>query len=352
MALLSDIGLENVSAMPFLNTNTLLDIALGYFERGIDSRWYLQGGLAPITGVCGRAQTYKSTIVDSLAAQVLLNYPTVEIWKHDTEQNVFTLSRFDHMAGSEVSNRCTLTNSASLRLDEYLDKLKELCAHKEKHKKDYLVETPFFDTNGKQIITYTPTLVDIDSFTCLRPHQEEILMEKVNVEDGSHNMSDMTDGKIKRKLMFEFSKWAHRYGIYFILTAHIDDTPTIDPRNPAQKQLQFMKQSDRLKGVGSQFEFLCNVLLQGTSPSPILDSQKGPEYPNGNPMSVDINDLDSKILIKNIAYIRVYQEVYDKYFEYWIDKDFNIFEVLKDKISDKIKQKYSYIFQATNFDLI
>jgi hypothetical protein len=51
-----------------------------------------------------------------------------------------------------------------------------------------------------------------------------------------------------------------------------------------------------LKSVGSQFEFLTNVLLQGTAPSPILDSTKGPEYPDGNTMNVDINDLSVKIL--------------------------------------------------------
>ena len=67
---------------------------------------------------------------------------------------------------------------------------------------------------------------------------------------------------------------------------------------------------------------------------------------------VDINDLDSKILIQSIKNIRIKEKVYDKYFEYWIDKDINILGVLKDKISDKIKNKYSHIFNAKKFDLL
>lgn len=297
MSLLTSIGIENVQPMLYLNTGMILDIALGQYERGMDNKWILNGGLAPITGVCGRAGTYKSTVVDSIISQIMVRYPAVEAWKHDTEQNTFTLKRFDKMAnGSIISDRIRLTNSAELTLPEFIDKIKELCSFKEKNKRDYLVETPFFDNEGKPQKIWIPTIIDIDSFTCLRPHVEELNMEKTSVEDGSQNTADLVDGKIKRKLMFEFSKWASRFGLYFLMTAHIDDTPTLDPRNPAPKQLQFLKQGDRLKSVGSQFEFLTNVLLQGTSPSPILDSAKGPEYPDGNTMNVDINELYVKIL--------------------------------------------------------
>ena len=296
--LFDDVGLKNSPMIPYLNTGTLLDIALGQYERGIDGQWYLNGGLAPITGVCGRAGNYKSTIVDSIIAQILLRYSAIEVWKHDTEQNTFTLTRFDKMASPVViSERIRLTNAADMTLPEFMERLKEICAHKVKNKKDYTIETPFIDPEtGKARIIWIPTLVDIDSFTCLRPLQEEVNMTKIDVEDGAHNMSDMFDGKIKRKLMFEFSRWAAKYGVFFIMTAHVDDTPNIDPRNPAQKQLQFLKQSDRIKGVGSQFEFLTNVLLQGTAPTPLLDSQKGPEYPNGNTMNVDVNEVYVKIL--------------------------------------------------------
>ena len=297
MSLFSAVGLNSVDIMPYLNTGTLLDIALGVYEKSHTSQWILNGGLAPITGVCGRAGHYKSTIVDSIIAQILVRYPTIEVWKHDTEQNTFSLTRFDRMAGKEISNNIRLTNATAYTLPEFMEALKEICAHKEKHKKDYVVQSPFLDHNGDRLNIWIPTIVDIDSFSCLRTYAEELLGEgKTSVEDGSRNMDDMHDGKVKRKLMFDFSRWAQKYGIYFVLTAHVDDTHDIDPRKPTQKQLQFLRQGDRLKSVGSQFEFLTNVLLQGTSPTPILDSDKGPEYPNGNTMNVDINEVHVKIL--------------------------------------------------------
>jgi hypothetical protein len=71
----------------------------------------------------------------------------------------------------------------------------------------------------------------------------------------------------------------------------------------------------------------------------------------------DINDLNSKILFKSIRFHlkwidEIKQDVWDKYFLYWYNKDSNIIYVLKDKISDNIKNKYSHIFNANNFDLI
>ena len=75
-------------------------------------------------------------------------------------------------------------------------------------------------------------------------------------------------------------------------------------------------------------------------------------YCNSDNDLYDINDLDSQLFIKFNNNISVSNYVYDKYFEKWIEKDINIFPVLKDKVSDEIKQKYSYLFNASNFDII
>jgi hypothetical protein len=298
MSLFDSVGIKNAQIAPYINTGTLFDIALGQFEKSYDDRWILNGGIAPITGVCGRAGTYKSTVVDSIIIQILLRYPQIECWKHDSEQNVFSLVRFEKMADGkiDVNTRFRLTNATSHTFAEVIEGLQELCAFKEKNRKDYIVPSPFLDLSGNRLNTWVPTIVDIDSFTCMRTVQEEGQSEKVGLEDGARNMDDMFDGKVKRKFMFDISRWASKFGIYFLMTAHVDDTCDIDPRRPAQKQLQFLRQGDRLKGVGSQFEFLTNVLLQGTSPTPIVDAKKGPEYPTGNESNIDINELSVKIL--------------------------------------------------------
>jgi hypothetical protein len=68
----------------------------------------------------------------------------------------------------------------------------------------------------------------------------------------------------------------------------------------------------------------------------------------------DANDLKPGILIKNIkSRLIIYNiDTIDSYFEHWIDKEPKIFDVLKDKVSNHIKNKYKHLFQANNFDLL
>ena len=298
MGLFSEVGVENAQMYPYINVGSMIDIATGTFELGINGEWLLNGGLAPITAVCGRAQTYKSTIVDSLIAQALIRYSRMDVLKYDTESNSFGLERFDKMAGKRIQDRITLSNMSTLPLPDFIEGLKAAQAFKMKNKKEYTVETPFLDANtGKPIVMWIPTIIDIDSFSCLRTSNETELMETLSVEDSKQNMTAMYDGKVKRSLMRMFSHWSYKYGMYFLMTAHVDDQYDLDPRKPSQKQLQWMKQSDRLKSVGSQFEFLTNILLQCVSPTPILDSsKKEAEYPNGSGTNVDINEVNLRLL--------------------------------------------------------
>lgn len=298
MSLFDDVGIQNAQMAPYINTGLIFDIALGSYERSFDRKWLLNGGIAPITAICGRAQTYKSTVTDSIIVQILLRHSLIECWKHDSEQQTFSLKRFETMADGKLvaHERIRLTNATSLSFPEVMESIHKLCMHKEKNKKDYIVESPFTDFEGKRVHIWVPTLIDIDSFSCMRTVQEALQSEKVGVEDSSRNMDDMYDGKVKRKFMLDITRMASKYGLYFLMTAHVDDQHDIDPRKPSQKQLQFLRHGDRLKSVGSQFEFLTNVLLQGTSPTPILDSNKGPEYPSGSTSGVDVNELAVKVL--------------------------------------------------------
>ena len=55
---------------------------------------------------------------------------------------------------------------------------------------------------------------------------------------------------------------ASKAGVYVIMTAHVGDKMDLDPYAPAPKQLQYMKNNDRMKNVGSNFEFLTTSLVQ------------------------------------------------------------------------------------------
>ena len=83
---------------------------------------------------------------------------------------------------------------------------------------------------------------------------------------------------------------------------------------------------------------------------------KGKIFLDGNPFE-DITDLPVDHLVKNIddrrfGFKSIKRKVIDDYFEYYVDKDVRVIEILKDLISKEMKEKYSHIFNAKNFDLI
>ena len=136
------------------------------------------------------------------------------------------------------------------------------------------------------------------------------------------------------------------YTINKDLSVDVDSNVNINNRNLTKIPIKFNKVS------GSFYCSNNNLTSLVGCPTTV----NGGFYCHNNKLT-NINDLDSKILIKsiknNIDWTKeLKQEVYDKYFTEWIDKDINIVSVLKDKISDKTKKEYNHYFNANNFDLI
>ena len=136
------------------------------------------------------------------------------------------------------------------------------------------------------------------------------------------------------------------YTINKDLSVDVDSNVNINNRNLTKIPIKFNKVSG--------YFFCHNNKLTSLVGCPT--NVNGDFYCHNNKLT-NINDLDSKILIKSIKddlswTKELKQEVYDKYFTEWIDKDFSVFNILKDKISDKIKKQYDYLFNANNFDLL
>ena len=149
----------------------------------------------------------------------------------------------------------------------------------------------------------------------------------------------------------EIKSWLYKYNItnYTInkdLSVDVNDNVVLSNKNLTKISIKFNKVS------GNFFCSYNNLTSLEGCPTTV----NGNFYCHNNNLT-NINDLDSKILIKSIKSNRDWtkelkQEVYDKYFTEWIDKDFSVFNILKDKISDKVKKEFSHYFNANNFDLI
>ena len=305
MGLFQSAGHQNVKFYPFYNTGTFLDIATATAERGTDGKWLINGGLPPLLGIIGRSGYFKSTVADAYIVNSLLIYPGSEASKHDTENNSFSSNRFKVIAENsylnenkeDIVNRISFSNSSSMSQNEYIELLKNVFAQKEKHKKDYMVESPFVDPEtGKNLLVWVPTIVDIDSFSWFRSTTEVANAEKLDLDDTKRKTEDMNDGSLKKKLLIQFSQWAYKYGVIFILTGQVDNKFDLDPYKPTVKQNSWLKNTDAIKGCSNQFHFLTNTLLQCYSPSPILASdKKSPQYTSEG-SAVDINKLEVRML--------------------------------------------------------
>lgn len=282
----------------YLNTGTLYDLACGRVET-CKHNFVVNGGASNIVGVGGRNQTYKSFMIDTFIARVLSIYKNVRCLIFDSENSKVDTQRYDNLAlyNQTVSDRIRLFDTTTDDLNTFHAKIKDIVEYKKKHAKDFLVETPFLDDNThKPIVMMVPTLVGIDSLTMATVFDDIDTVQKTGLNDSSLNTIWMKSGKYKTILMRQFVQYARSANIYFFLTAHIGENKDLsgNPYAHPMKQMQFMNQSDRLKDVGSQFQFLCNTYLQTKSASVLTDKDHNCYYPDdefNNPVELNRVDL-------------------------------------------------------------
>lgn len=301
MSILSIIsqGKNEPSFIPYVNTGTIFDMSTGKFRAGVGNTYPLDGGLSSCMGICGRAQTYKSGIAGSLLANAMLVHPEAYALVFDSENTISGPERYDDFTPIDkpISDRIGFYNSTTTNLTEFYDLIKRTAAEKLAHQKDYMIESPFIDTNtGKPMRAWIPTFVLIDSFSRARSNKGDDQFDKNNVDDSAMNTFYLYDGGVKSRIMNDLPTRAAKVGIYVIMTAHVGDKMDLDPYSPTPKQLQFMKNNDRMKNVGSNFEFLTTALMQTNKATVLQDSNKHCLYPDANSTDGEVNQVDTTMV--------------------------------------------------------
>lgn len=285
MSILSALSVADTLRIPITlyNTGTLLDLTLGSASRGVDKKWYIHGGLGTfITGCAGHNGTFKSTVMDGMAARVMHYYDGTETVAHDTEGSK-SQQRMITCGGPICRDldpaRIDIRSGKNTDVQTVWKHVQEIGAYKEAHVDDYLRESPFLDPlTCKPVRVWVPTILFIDSFTELESVEEtDMMADKDGLNDKKIKTVWMVDGNKKTLLTRHLRKACETYGIIIICTAHIGDNIAMDSYSPPTKQFQHMKQADRLKGVGSRFEFLARTLLS-TKSTVLQDNDKAALY--------------------------------------------------------------------------
>ena len=280
------------------NTNSMYDLLSGSVIRGNDGKWKINGGLpSGITGIVGKENTYKSTFANNLFLNAMRCYKDSENVTVETE-GAYDEQRLMNLCNKEVDlNRIVYLKGTIYNLDATYDVIKKICEEKEKNKKKYVVKTPFMDIRtSKAAEAYIPTFISIDSYTEMYSMTEQNMIDVGGLDDKKNQTIYLVDGNKKTLFIRNVRKLCETHGLCVIMTAHVGKNIDMGSYGPVAKQLPAMRQSDRLKNVGSKFTFLTRNCSQIMSAKLLQDSNKNSLYCYGETPSADLHEIAVSML--------------------------------------------------------
>lgn len=248
----------------------------------------LNGGVFLTTAVCGRPQTYKSSVCGGYFGRVMRYYRQSHGLFYETELTMPGISRVTALSGAaddeiaDFESRVEFYDKTELSLEDIFEVIKNIAKEKDSRKKELIRETPFIDQDGKHIKSWVPTIVVTDSFSAASSSKEVTLYDENNVGDSKTNMVNMNDGRIKTDFCRQIPQLCAPRGIYIISSAHIGNNNTLDPYSPPAKDLPMMRVKDKLKNVGTQYSFLSTTMVETRKVEPLLDSNKKCAFPSAS----------------------------------------------------------------------
>ena len=273
---------------PMMNIGCLFDIPTGRYYLGKYGESILNGGIAHLTGIGGRGNTFKSTIMFFMILRALERYAQSVGHVYDTEMSL-TLARLQELCeygapslfveGLEESQRLSLTDKTVYDGTEWFDMLKTATKERAKHPKDQMGVTPFLDKEGKAISYLFPFLVGVDSLSLFNTANVVRIQQENDIGDSGRNTEALRDGGAKTQFVSELPTMTARNGIYMLLSAHMGDEFQLDPRATPQKKLAFLKQNVKFKNTPEKFTFLMNNCWWSVTASPMMTDDKVPEFP-------------------------------------------------------------------------
>ena len=268
------ISTEKVKPKILINIGCLMDIPTGFIVTGKKGESIINGGLPQISGLVGRGNNYKSTIMHYMALsaydKISASHETNMV-TYDTEMNTFLerledlSKRFEHIPDDIIrSNKglWTVTDKSQMPGNKFALILNEYSENKIKDKDSKITIECFKDPyEDKPLNTLLPSFVEIDS---LSEFEAESTIEMLSNDlDGSDtNTFAMKQGLFKSKFLSTLPRLASMSNTFILFTGQVSNkinmaTGPAALSQPA-KDLQYLKQGDSIKGISNKFFFLLN----------------------------------------------------------------------------------------------
>lgn len=291
---------------PQMNLGCLFDIPNGRYHRGKNGESILNGGLAHLTGIAGRGNTFKSVLAHFMNLRVLDRYIKTALQIYDTEatvtfERVYQLAQhLPNIAGLDLQDegRLHLTDNTVMMGDEWFDKFRKFGDAKIKDAKKWTVNTPFLNPKTKEpIAIMIPTLSEVDSLSALITKSVDAIYDKNKIGEAGANTDALRSAAAKTQMLLQMPTLTGQASMFCTMTAHVGDQHQLDPYAPPAQKLAFLKQKSSLKNVPEKFTFLMNNLWYVLSAKPLQHKDtKAPLYPRDQSDNME-GDTDLMILL-------------------------------------------------------
>lgn len=286
---------ESENNMILMNVGGLMDITTGRWKLGKKGEMILVGGLPPTLGVMGRGNVGKTTLMRSLmlrgASRLVEAGKKPYIETYDTEathekDRMNTLAETNYpFKGRNLFREgiWKVVDSITVMGEKWLKNSVAWWEQKAgKDRKKNLIETPILDEDGKPIEMLVPTFHELDSLSDFMTSDIFEILDKSELTDKETKTIYMRLGLHKLRVLLQVCSQAVKSNSYVTIAAQVGDKiemATGGPPQMPQKQMQYMRVQDKMKGVPPKFEFLPTVVNQVLTSSPAVDGNKCSEYP-------------------------------------------------------------------------
>lgn len=294
-----------------LNLGAGVDVLTGRYYKGKHGEMICNGGLANFTAICGEPNLGKTALSIFLELKALYRYAKATLNVYDTEQTL-TMDRFEinwlnitKQLFDDVlmDGRFSITDSSIYFGNEWFNILKAMSTQREKDK-SIVNTTPFYNHRTKQhVMSMDPMLQFTDSLSSFSTDAVEDSYNKGEIGDSSMNTIALRAGMQKSQMIDQMPTVCGKGGIYHNMTAHIgqDYVQSIDKYAGSSRKLHYIPNGKKLKKVPENFLFYPGWIINVRSSTPLLDSNKQPEYPRD---SDDNQTRDTDLMMMDTVMIR------------------------------------------------
>jgi len=297
-----------------INIGALFDISTGNYLKGRYNESILNGGLAPLTGVVGIGNNFKTTVMRFMNFTAMARMGKKSTGStFDTEVNTHEwhldkmIDRIEEFEGENIleTGRWVITDKTVYHGNEWYELFKAFLEKKIKNAKAIEVATPFWnrDKNGPMMISQ-PTFSEIDSFTEFET-EDVIKMQDANeLGESGGNTIHMRQGLAKLRLLMEAPRLNCGSYNYLSMTAHIGKESTMQSAGGGREvpitKLKHLKNGDKIKGTTDKFTFITHNCWHCYNATPLTNDGEGPLYPRDSEDKMKYDTDLNTVVVKNL----------------------------------------------------